>query len=71
MQFNLYPLKAGWQELPKLHLEYNCKNFNTQCDTESKHPDDVNQNVELINLVKRWMPKMVFIHVSARSDLRY
>lgn len=56
--FNLYALKAGWQQLPELILQYN------QC--QSDNPDqlvpDTQQN-ELANLVKRWMPKWVFVHV--------
>jgi hypothetical protein len=56
LNFNLYPLKAGWQPLPELHLEYNQQN-------EQEKRDDV-QQIELVNLVKRWMPKMVFVHVS-------
>jgi trafficking protein particle complex subunit 11 len=56
LYFNLYPLKAGWQQLPELHLEYSPQN-------ELEKREDV-QQIELVNLVKRWLPKMVFIHVS-------
>lgn len=54
LSFNLYPLKLGWQNLPELILEYS-----TQFDKK----DELQQS-ELNNLVKRWMPKSVFIHVS-------
>ncbi|EAT46554.1 AAEL002260-PA, partial [Aedes aegypti] len=50
--FNLYPLKAGWQPLPELQLSYV-----HQVGTGGAP----SVNTELDSLVKRWMPKMVFI----------
>lgn len=55
LSFNLYPLKAGWQELPEFEIRYN----NTQDDEQN-----VETNAELQSLVNRWMPKKVFILVS-------
>lgn len=57
LSFNLYPLKAGWQELPEFEIRYN--NTQDQDDEQS-----VETNAELQSLVNRWMPKKVFILVS-------
>lgn len=54
LSFNLYPLKAGWQELPEFEIKYN-----TQDDEQNEE-----MNAELQSLVNRWMPKKVFILVS-------
>lgn len=52
MEFNLYPLKAGWQNLPELVIKYNHR-----IDEREKRGDDL----ELERLLERWMPKKVFI----------
>ncbi|KAG4077438.1 hypothetical protein HA402_002865 [Bradysia odoriphaga] len=52
LSFNLYPLKAGWQELPEFEIRYN--------NTPDDEPN-VDANAELQSLVDRWMPKKVFI----------
>ena len=101
--FNLCPLKAGWQPLPELELEYQSFQATptatpgtagaaagTQAApaklaadpvpgtigaTTTPPPppsgDDViadglesQRKAELASLVQRWMPKMVFVHVS-------
>lgn len=58
LEFNLYPLKAGWQNLPEFILKYN-----TREDIPGKRQDDDLNNLELQSLVERWMPKKVFILV--------
>ncbi|XP_058829687.1 trafficking protein particle complex subunit 11 isoform X2 [Topomyia yanbarensis] len=93
--FNLYPLKAGWQPLPELQLEYvnygNVSNSqpgvpsgkvspmtlgpssgdssNTQPGEAGELADNLEaqRKTELDSLVKRWMPKMVFIHPPTRN----
>lgn len=50
LEFNLYPLKAGWQNLPEFIIKYND-------DERGKLGDDI----EIEKLVNRWMPKKVFI----------
>ena len=103
--FNLYPLKAGWQPLPELQLDYvsqaaatataaatsinsgpqsgkgtpipgvmvnssDAATSNTQpsgvdsSDSTGSDGLEAKRKAELDSLVKRWMPKMVFIHVS-------
>lgn len=83
--FNLYPLKAGWQPLPELHLEYvnhhqlsatvaaTAKDgkvtpapseTSDQVDQAGNESHEAQLKAELDALVKRWMPKAVFIHVS-------
>lgn len=60
LQFNLYPLKAGWQQLPEFEIKYN-----TPDDViPEKKAEDLANNLELQKLVQRWMPKKVFILVS-------
>lgn len=76
MSFNLYPLKAGWQELPEFEIKYNTQFDEHQqqqllaaaATTISKDQPaaDTEQNIELQNLVNRWMPKRVFILVSLK-----
>ncbi|XP_055608810.1 trafficking protein particle complex subunit 11 isoform X2 [Uranotaenia lowii] len=116
--YNLYPLKAGWQPLPELQLDYiNHSNSSTSSINASQapgmgpgaggpqapgggtvsvpvvtidvgnsstgnsntHPQqsevdsaggssyESQRKAELAALVKRWMPKMVFIHPPNRS----
>ncbi|XP_031630878.1 trafficking protein particle complex subunit 11 [Contarinia nasturtii] len=52
LEFNLYPLKAGWQNLPEFIITFN---------TNEEIRDQQNNNFELQNLVERWIPKKVFI----------
>lgn len=61
LSFNLYPLKAGWQDLPEFDVKYNTNNGNGSDDDQQ---NDDEQNYDLQNLVNRWMPKRVFILVS-------
>ncbi|XP_058459958.1 trafficking protein particle complex subunit 11 isoform X2 [Malaya genurostris] len=92
--FILYPLKAGWQPLPELQLEYVSHGGTTlsnQTGTQSggvvsghgsgeisitqtgeaiEAANDSFENqlkAELDSLVKRWMPKTVFIHPPTRN----
>lgn len=58
LEFNLYPLKAGWQNLPEFIMKYN-----TREDVPGNRQDDHSNNLELQKLVERWMPKKVFILV--------
>lgn len=59
LQFNLYPLKAGWQQLPEFEIK-----FNTSEDSiPEKRSEDHLNNLELQKLVERWIPKKVFILV--------
>lgn len=67
MSFNLYPLKAGWQNLPEFDVKYNNNSSSSSSGTTDGDGDahiDDEQNYELQNLVNRWMPKRVFILVS-------
>lgn len=61
----MYPLKAGWQELPEFELKYNTQDDEQHLQQQQAvtfiHEDD--HNAELQNLVNRWMPKKVFILV--------
>nr|XP_029726510.1 trafficking protein particle complex subunit 11 isoform X1 [Aedes albopictus] len=106
--FNLYPLKAGWQPLPELQLDYvsqaaatataaatsinsgpqsgkgtpipgvmvnssDAATSNTQpsgvdsSDSTGSDGLEAKRKAELDSLVKRWMPKMVFIHPPTRK----
>lgn len=56
LEFNLYPLKAGWQNLPEFVVT-----FNTNEDSRDRRNDEQQSNFELQRLVDRWMPKKVFI----------
>ena len=60
LSYNLYPLKAGWQRLPEFEFKYNTP---TDVIAEQRQEDLLN-DIELQNLVNRWMPKKVFILVS-------
>lgn len=69
LAFNLYPLKSNFQRLPELKLEF----VNNQDDSvatkenlieSSLKPEISQKQVELNELLKRWLPKSVFIHVS-------
>lgn len=69
LTFNLYPLKSNFQRLPELKLEF----VNSQDDgvatkenliESSLKPEISQKQVELNELLKRWLPKAVFIHVS-------
>lgn len=56
----MYPLKAGWQQLPEFEIKYN-----TPDDVvPEKRADEEANNLQLKMLVHRWMPKRVFILVS-------
>lgn len=63
LQFNLYPLKAGWQQLPEFEIKYNTPEDVVQEKRAEEHAN----NLELQKLVQRWMPKKVFILV--RKDI--
>ncbi|XP_039440432.1 trafficking protein particle complex subunit 11 isoform X1 [Culex pipiens pallens] len=89
--FNLYPLKAGWQPLPELQLEYvnhhqlsatvaaaaaTTKDVKAtpapsetsdQVDQAGNESHEAQLKAELDALVKRWMPKAVFIHPPTRN----
>lgn len=67
LSFNLYPLKANHQRLPELKLEL----INTSEDTGAKDKIDATQiadmqqkQTQLNELLIRWLPKSVFVHVS-------
>lgn len=59
LHFNLYPLKAGWQQLPEFEIKYNTP----EDVVPEKRAEEQANNVELQKLVQRWMPKRVFILV--------
>lgn len=100
--YNLYPLKAGWQLLPELQLDYinhesaetvmangqqsgkrtpvpgvgsmGASASNSAGDASGTEANDgsgesleAQLKAELDSLVKRWMPKMVFIHPPTRK----
>uniref|UniRef100_A0A1Q3F724 Trafficking protein particle complex subunit 11 n=1 Tax=Culex tarsalis TaxID=7177 RepID=A0A1Q3F724_CULTA len=91
--FNLYPLKAGWQPLPELQLEYvnhhqqqasagaattatpakdgkstpAPSETSDQADATGSESLEAQLKAELDALVKRWMPKAVFIHPPTRN----
>jgi trafficking protein particle complex subunit 11 len=68
LTFNLYPLKSDWQKLPELKL-----------DLISHHDDGSPTNVdpitskqsELNELLRRWLPKAIFVHVSKCCYITY
>lgn len=68
LSFNLYPLKSNNQKLPELKLEL----VNNQDDSVLKEniiettqkPEVSQKQAELNELLKRWLPKSVFVHVS-------
>lgn len=67
LTFNLYPLKSNFQRLPELKLEL----VNSQDDAlkenvieTSQKPEISQRQLELNELLKRWLPKSVFVHVS-------
>jgi len=66
LPFNLYPLKSGWQQLPELNLEYNNIYNDNNNDNQMIIQSNDLQN-QLNNLINRWMPKRVFIHVSLNN----
>lgn len=59
LQFNLYPLKAWWQQLPEFEIKFNT----TEDIVPEKRSEDHLNNLELQKLVERWIPKKVFILV--------
>lgn len=66
--YNLYPLKPNFQRLPELKLEL----ITSQDDSlkenviETTQKSEISQNqLELNELLKRWLPKSVFVHVSS------
>lgn len=68
LSFNLYPLKSNNQKLPELKLEI----VSNQDDSTLKenliestqNPEASQKQSELNELLKRWLPKSVFVHVS-------
>lgn len=82
LSFNLYPLKAGWQSLPEFEVKYNTQYDEKHAGTATiaatlpaltaaavtgSDAVNVEVNQELHHLVQRWMPKKVFVLVSADS----
>lgn len=78
LAFNLYPLKSDFQRLPELRLEL----VSSQDDSAAKEniiettqkPEVSQKQLELNELLKRWLPKAVFVHVSftsATHELRF
>lgn len=59
LHFNLYPLKAGWQQLPEFELKYNMSGDIVM----EKRAEELTNNLVLQKLVQRWMPKRVFVLV--------
>lgn len=73
LTFNLYPLKANFQRLPELKLELvnPCDDTAKENVIESALKTEVSQKqVELNDLLKRWLPKSVFVHVSFNQKLK-
>lgn len=68
LSFNLYPLKSNYQRLPELKLELTQsqdENSLKENLIESAQKPEVSQKqAELNELLKRWLPKAVFVHVS-------
>lgn len=69
----------GWQLLPTLQLEYDMSYEETSNEalltaetmTVKQQQQDIarrQKQVDLSNLVNRWMPKSVFVHVSEASS---
>lgn len=70
LTFNLYPLKSNFQRLPELKLEFINSHDDGVATKEnliesSLKPEISQKQVELNELLKRWLPKSVFIHVSS------
>lgn len=75
LSFNLYPLKAGWQDLPEFEIKYNTQHDDTigvptMPLVKPLEIDDLDEmaNLELQSLVTRWMPKRVFILVKFKRE---
>lgn len=64
LHFNLYPLKAGWQQLPEFELKYN----SSDDITIEKRAEEQTNNLILQRLVQRWIPKRVFVLVNKRHS---
>lgn len=68
LSFNLYPLKSNYQRLPELKLELTQSQDDNSLKEnliESAQKPEVSQKqAELNELLKRWLPKAVFVHVS-------
>ena len=66
--FNLYPLKSSYQKLPELKLEL-VNSIDEGVVKENvivtaPKAETSQKQVELNELLKRWLPKSIFIHVS-------
>lgn len=71
LSFNLYPLKANYQRLPELKLELaiSSDEIGTKEQLEAAQRADINQKqTELNELLSRWLPKSVFVHVSLKLE---
>lgn len=71
LTYNLYPVKSDWQKLPELKLELISQQ--DESSTAQQQPaaivvDSIAQRqAELNELLRRWMPKAIFVHVSKAS----
>lgn len=68
LTYNLYPVKSDWQKLPELKLELMSQQDDAaavQQPTAIVIADPLAQRqTELNELLRRWMPKAIFVHVS-------
>lgn len=61
LTFNLYPLKSDWQKLPELKLDL----ITHHDDGSPTNVDPITpKQTELNELLRRWLPKTIFVHVS-------
>lgn len=61
LTFNLYPLKSDWQKLPELKLDL----ISHQDDGSPTNLEPITPKQSEINeLLRRWLPKAIFVHVS-------
>ena len=76
LTYNLYPLKANFQRLPELSLEV--KNYfdeevisvsggEKDAEASPQSTELSKKQIELNELVERWLPKSIFIHPTNRK----
>lgn len=74
LAYNLYPLKANFQQLPEIKLEI--KNYNEEQiaavagekEAENSLVNDLTKKqAELNEMLARWLPKSIFVHPPNRK----
>lgn len=67
LTYNLYPVKSDWQKLPELKLELIIQQDEAQTTQPAAISGDsiTQRQSELNDLLRRWLPKAIFVHVSS------